>query len=91
MSVLSRTDRSSAFWPHRLREEANAHHAAAAAAAQEASALKRGRWEHALRAEQLGAFRSAMGDSLLFGMVRCSSRLIQVSESPITNPVATQA
>jgi hypothetical protein len=53
----------------RLHAEANAHHAAAAVAAQDASAVKRRRFERDVRREQLQRFRSALGDGLFFGMV----------------------
>ncbi len=54
---------------HRLQEEANKHHAVAAAAAQDASAVKRARFEASVDAAQLARFQATLGDGLLFGMV----------------------
>ncbi len=57
-------------WRCRLRAEANVHHAVQATAAQQASAVKQARFQHDLHSKQLVHFRSALGDGLLFGMVR---------------------
>ena len=59
----------------RLQDEANKHRAAAAAAAQDASAVKRARFEATVDAAQLARFQAALGDGLLFGMVGLSRSL----------------
>ncbi len=68
-----------AGWPwdsilcgRRLQKEANKHRAVAAAAAQDASAVKRARFEATVDAAQLARFQAALGDGLLFGMVGLS-------------------
>ncbi len=54
---------------HRLQEEANKHRAAAAAAAQDASAVKRARFQPSIDDAQLARFQAALGDGLRFGRV----------------------
>ena len=56
----------------RLQAEANQYRAASAAAAQDASVVKRARFQASLDAQQLARFQSALGDGLLFGIVGIS-------------------
>lgn len=65
---------------HRLQEEANKHRAMAAAAAQDASAVKRARFQASIDAAQLARFQAALGDGLLFGIV---GALLRVSSTPM--------
>lgn len=60
----------------------------AAAAAQDASVVKRARFQASIDAQQLARFQSALGDGLLFGIVRALSPNIALS-SPLL-PIAAQ-
>ena len=73
---------------HRLQEEANKHRAAAAAAAQDASAVKRARFQASIDAAQLARFQAALGDGLLFGIV--GSVLLVSSNAKVSRGSAPQ-
>ena len=59
------------------------HHAAHATAAQQASAIKQARFEHDLHTKQLAQFHSALGDGLLFGMVRLSASSVRLGTTKL--------
>lgn len=78
--------------------EANTHRAIQASATQEASAVKRARFQHDMHDKQLARFQSALGDDLVFGMVIVASWTSAVSFCPcpmayliVTGPVRDSA